>query len=55
MRVEETGDWRKLHIVELHGLCSSPNIFWMRWTWNGEIRSAYTVLLGKLEGKRTLS
>jgi hypothetical protein len=34
---EVTRDWRKLHNVELHNLCSSPNINrmiksrWMRW------------------------
>jgi hypothetical protein len=26
-RHEAAGDWRKLHIEELHGLYSSPNIF----------------------------
>jgi len=32
-RVEETGDWRKLH-NELHDMCSSPNFIWMRLTGN---------------------
>jgi len=34
MKVEETGDWRKLHYEELHALCSSLNVIQMRWTWN---------------------
>jgi hypothetical protein len=33
-RVEETGYWRKLHDEELHDLCFSPNVIWMRWTGN---------------------
>jgi len=32
-RVEETGDWRKLH-NELLDVCSSPNFIWMRWAGN---------------------
>jgi hypothetical protein len=35
-RVEETGDWRKLHNDELDDLCCSPNIVWMRLQWNVE-------------------
>jgi len=27
-REEVTGDWRKLHGEELHGLCVSPTIMW---------------------------
>jgi hypothetical protein len=59
-----TGDWRKLHIEELHNLYSSPNIIRniksrrMRWTGNvarmGETRNAYRILVGKPEGKRPL-
>jgi hypothetical protein len=33
-RVEETGDWRKLQNEEIHGLCCSPNVIWMRLQWN---------------------
>jgi hypothetical protein len=50
-RDEVTGDWRKLHIGELHNMCFSPNIIRMiksrrmRWAWNvarmGETRNAY--------------
>jgi len=29
-RMEDTGDWRKLH-NEQHDMCSSPNFIWMRW------------------------
>jgi hypothetical protein len=28
-RVEETGDWGKLHNEELHNLCCSPDIIQM--------------------------
>ena len=34
MRVEETGEVRKLHNEELLDLCSAPNVVPMRWTWN---------------------
>jgi len=33
-RVEETGDWRKLHNEELRDLCFSPNVIQKRWQWN---------------------
>jgi hypothetical protein len=38
---EVTGEWRKLHIEELHGLCSSPNIVRViksrRMSWAGHV------------------
>jgi hypothetical protein len=63
-RDEVTGDWRKLHNEELHNLYSSSNIIRIiksrrvRWAGRvarmGETRNAYTILVGKLEGKRQL-
>jgi len=63
-RYEVTGEWRKLHNEELHGLYSLPNIVWViklrkiRWVGNvasmGERRGAYRVLVGKTEGKTPL-
>jgi hypothetical protein len=63
-RDEVTGEWRKLHIEELHNLYSSPDIFRqiksrrMRWAGHaarmGEERKLYKVLVGKPEGKRPL-
>jgi hypothetical protein len=59
-----TGDWRKLHNVELHDLYFSPNIVRvikskrMRWAghvaWIVEERGVYRSLVGKPEGKRPL-
>ena len=59
-----TGEWRRLHNVELSDLYSSPNIVRviksrrMRWAGHvarmGEERGAYRVLVGKPEGKRPL-
>jgi hypothetical protein len=56
-RDEVTGEWRKLHIEELHILYSSPNIIRqiesrsMRWAGHvarmGEERNVYRVLMGK--------
>jgi hypothetical protein len=61
---EVMGEWRKLHNEELRNLNSSPDIIRqvksrrMRWTWHvarkGEGRNVYNVLVGKLEGKRSL-
>ena len=61
-RDEVTGEWRKLHNEELNDLYSSPNIVRViesrRMGWAGHIarmgarRGVYSVLLGKLEGKR---
>ena len=60
-RDEGTGEWRKLHDVELNDLYSSSNIvqvikaiIWMggECTMNGERREVYWVLVGKPEEKR---
>jgi hypothetical protein len=58
-----TGEWRKLHIEELHNLYTSPNIRQiksrqMRWAGHvadmGADRKVYKVLVGKPKGKRPL-
>jgi len=64
MQNEVTGDWRRLHNVELNDLYSSPNIVRviksrrMRWVGHvarmGEEREICRVLVGKPEGKRPL-
>jgi hypothetical protein len=63
-RDEVTGERRKLHNGELHGLYASPDIIRqmksrrMRWAghvarmWDG--RNVYRVLVGKPEGKNPL-
>jgi hypothetical protein len=62
-RDEVTGEWRKPHNAELHGLYSSRNIVRviksrrMRWAgYEARIgeRGVYRVLVGKPEGKRPL-
>ncbi|KAJ4448776.1 hypothetical protein ANN_00167 [Periplaneta americana] len=63
-RDEVTGEWRKLHNIELHALYSSPDIIRniksrrLRWAGHvarmGESRNAYRVLVGRPEGKRPL-
>jgi hypothetical protein len=63
-RDEVTGEWRKLHIEDLHILYSSPNIIRQiksrRLRWTGHVarmeeeRNVYKVLMGKPEGKRPL-
>ena len=63
-RGEVTEEWRKLHTEELNDQYSSPNIVRViksrriRWTGYvarmGEERGVYRVLVGKLEGKRSL-
>jgi hypothetical protein len=61
---EVIGEWRKLHIGELHNLYPSPDIIRqiksrrMRWAGHvacmGQGRNVYRVLVGKPEGKRPL-
>ncbi|KAJ4445744.1 hypothetical protein ANN_12429 [Periplaneta americana] len=63
-RDEVTGEWRKLHNAELHALYSSPDVIRniksrrLRWAGHvarmGESRNAYSVLVGRPEGKRPL-
>ena len=63
-RDEITGEWRKLHNVELHSLYFSPiivrNLKSRPLRWAGHVarmetsRNAYRVLVGKPEGKRSL-
>jgi hypothetical protein len=63
-RDKVTGEWRKLHIEELHDLHSSPTIVQvmklrrMRWAGHvanmGEGRGVYSVVVGKPEGRRPL-
>jgi hypothetical protein len=58
------GGWRKLHNEELHGLYCSPSIVrvikarGMRWAGHvvrmGEVRGAYSILVGRPEGRRPL-
>ena len=57
---EITGQWRKLHIAELHALYSLPNIIRnlksrrLRWARMEQFRNPYRVLVGKPESKRPL-
>jgi hypothetical protein len=63
-REEVVGNCRRLHNEELHNLYTSPNVIRvvkprrMRWVGNvarmGEMRSAYSIMVGKSEGKRSL-
>jgi hypothetical protein len=63
-RDEATGEWRRLHNEELTDLYSSPNIIRviksrrMRWVGHvariGEKRGAYSILVGRHEGRRQL-
>jgi hypothetical protein len=63
-RAGVVGDWRKLHVEELHNFYSSPSLIRMikpRWMlWAGHVarmvakRNAYRILVGKQEGKRAL-
>jgi hypothetical protein len=62
-RDEVTGEWRRLHNMQLYALYSSPDIIQtiksrrMRWTGHvahrGERRGACRVLVGKPEGRRS--
>jgi hypothetical protein len=64
-RNDVMGGWRKLHNEELHNMHSSPSIIRMiksqRMSWAGHVarmgenRNAYTILVGKPEGKRPLA
>jgi hypothetical protein len=59
-----TGGWRKLHEEELHSFHSSPSIIRIiksrRMRWAGHVarivekRIAYSIFVGKPEGKRSL-
>ena len=61
-RNEVAGEWTRLCNKELYALYSSPDIIWviksrkLRWAghvaYMGERRGAYTVLVGKPEGRR---
>jgi hypothetical protein len=60
-RDEVIGGWRKLHKEELHNLYSLQSIIRImkskRMRWEGHVarmerRNAYTILVGKPEGKR---
>jgi hypothetical protein len=63
MREEVAGGWKRVH-EELYSLYASPIIIWvinLRRTRlaehvarMGELRHAYSILVGKLEGKRSL-
>jgi hypothetical protein len=63
-RDEVMGEWRKLHNEELRDLYSSPSVIRivksrrMRWAAHiarmGEKKNAYSLLVGKPEGKRPL-
>ena len=62
-RDEVTGEWRKLNIEELNGLCCSSSIVRVikskRMRWEGHVackgeRSVYRVLVGKPKGRRPL-
>ena len=63
-RDKVTEEWRRIHNEELNDLCSSPNIILviisrrMKWVGQvacmGERRSAYRILVGRSEGRRTL-
>jgi hypothetical protein len=63
-RDEVTGEWRRLHNKELYAPSFSSNIIWViktrRMRWAGHVacmggrRGAYTVLVGRPEGRRPL-
>jgi hypothetical protein len=61
-REELAGGWRRLHNEELNSSYASPNVIRviksrrMRWAGHvarmGKMRNAYSILVGKAEGKR---
>ena len=61
---DESGEWRRLHNEELHGLYRSPNIVWViisrRLRWAGHVarreegRNTFKILTGKPTGKKPL-
>jgi hypothetical protein len=63
-RDEVTGEWRRLHNKELYALYSSPSIIQvikskrLRWAGHvarmGERRGAYSALVGKPDGRRSV-
>ena len=63
-RDEMTGEWRRLHNEELHGLYDSPDVVKimksrrLRWAGHvarmGEKRRLYSILVGRPDGKRPL-
>jgi hypothetical protein len=63
-REEVAGGWRRLHNEELHNLYASPDSIKviksrrMRWARHiahmGEMRNAYSILVGKRDGTRVL-
>jgi hypothetical protein len=62
-RAEVAGGWRRLHYEELHNLDASPNVIRVIKSRKilaghvvrmGEMRNAYSILVGKPEGKRPL-
>jgi hypothetical protein len=62
-REEVVGGWRGMHNEELHNLYASPNIIRViksriTWVWHvahmEEMRNTYIILVGKVEGKRSL-
>ena len=62
-KMDEVGEWRKLHNEEPNDLYSPPSILWViklkmkragHVARMGESRGVYRVLVGKPEGKRPL-
>ena len=63
-KIDEIGEWRRIHSEELRNLYRSPNIVRViksrRLRWTGHVakmeesRSAFKILTGKPKGKRTL-
>jgi len=56
-RDEMTGEWRRLHNIELHRVYDSPYVVRiMKWAGHvarmGEKQRLYSILIGKPEGKK---